>query len=122
MLISWLLCKLPGGAALGLSTLAVLMGPATDTPHLLLEFTFARTPTGPPPGGPDTSSAQPGVGDASPKPAAEGTEEEPPLQFDRVIGVVDLLPRRDLVLHPEYLQRVYSDTGIEGLRKQVRVR
>eukprot|EP00271_Cylindrocystis_brebissonii_P005796 TRINITY_DN1808_c1_g1_i1.p1 TRINITY_DN1808_c1_g1~~TRINITY_DN1808_c1_g1_i1.p1 ORF type:complete len:386 (+),score=81.12 TRINITY_DN1808_c1_g1_i1:62-1219(+) len=80
MLVSWLHCELPPpmGGPLDVATLTVLMGTATDAPHLLLEFPFS--------GG-----------------------------NQRVTAVLDLLPRRDLVLHADYLERTYTATTLPAL-------
>ncbi|KAH7446787.1 hypothetical protein KP509_01G075900 [Ceratopteris richardii] len=34
-----------------------------------------------------------------------------------VVLLLDLLPRKDVVVHPDYLKRYYEDTGLEKLRK-----
>lgn len=38
---------------------------------------------------------------------------------DSLVLVLDLLPRKDLVLHPEYLKRFYEDTALETVKKEL---
>eukprot|EP00850_Spirogloea_muscicola_P017689 SM000154S01424 [mRNA] locus=s154:250613:251885:- [translate_table: standard] len=80
VLVSWLQCTLPFGT-LRFATLSMLMGPGTDTPHLLFEF---------PIGGPKLLTV-----------------------------VMDLLPRRDLALDAEYLERFYESSELHKLRQQL---
>lgn len=37
--------------------------------------------------------------------------------FNSLVLLLDLLPRKDVVLEPEYLKRFYEDTGLEKLRQ-----